>query len=583
MPPLDSFDENTSEEKKKEAWKMLLKKKKVVKDPVHKDIELTQTDIEIIDTTQFQRLRYIKQLGPAIFVYPSAQHSRFEHSLGTVYTAQRIIDAINRNVNGNTELDSRDIYLIRLVALLHDLVHLPFGHTLEDEGKLFEHKQWADKDRHEIFFYSEISSKISQCIEDAFKNCGIEGKEEAGKILEELLLILVKEEKEEDIKKGEGDIKKLDKPYIADIVGDTICADLLDYIKRDIYFTGINGEFDERIFSYFTIGTKNDEKRIVIKTFKEKKIGEKEDGEIRHDVLSAIIELLRLRYSLMEKVSFHHAKRAAAAMIIKMVECAIKGGLIDKRKLCDLNDASLIHFILEKDFPKEITEDNKKHWQAAKSIAKMLSERNLYKPVYEERIKEGKNKIRIEEVRDRWEMRFSMEEEIEKLLGLEEGDIIIYTPKEDMGAKQAKVLVQLPDNEIYELQEFGETLGLPMGGYKEHSGIVSEELKTLHKKHESLWKLSVFTKEDNLKDKKKKDLIEGICQQWFEGQPAVTVADILMQKNESSSATQLASQAYTVSAIPSLSSLKKTTPISSFCNHVQIIEELVNKEKLNGK
>ncbi len=193
MPTLDAYEtkkSKSSEKKdsgkeKNDPWKMLLETKKVIKDPIHKDIWLTETEINIIDTKEFQRLRNIKQLGPAIFVYPGAQHSRFEHSIGTLYMAQRIIKAIKRNTEkSSNKLSDRDIFLIRIVALLHDLVHLPFGHTLEDEGRLFKLKQWKDNERREIFF-SEISVKLKQDIEKAFNTCGRGDKKEIEILLED--------------------------------------------------------------------------------------------------------------------------------------------------------------------------------------------------------------------------------------------------------------------------------------------------------------------------------------------------------------------------------------------------------------
>src|SRR5678810_320886 len=69
---------------------------KLIRDAVHGDIQLGALEIELIDTPEFQRLRGIKQLGTAYLVFPSALHTRFEHSLGTSWMAQRLIDAVRR-------------------------------------------------------------------------------------------------------------------------------------------------------------------------------------------------------------------------------------------------------------------------------------------------------------------------------------------------------------------------------------------------------------------------------------------------------------------------------------------------------
>jgi len=69
-------------------------KTKVIRDAVHGDIELGPLEVELIDTPEFQRLRGIKQLGTAYLVFPSAVHTRFEHSLGTSWMAHRILAAV---------------------------------------------------------------------------------------------------------------------------------------------------------------------------------------------------------------------------------------------------------------------------------------------------------------------------------------------------------------------------------------------------------------------------------------------------------------------------------------------------------
>src|SRR4051794_14522164 len=99
-------------------------------------------EIDIVDTAEFQRLGGIKQLGTSYFVFRGAVHTRFEHSLGALQQAQNIIDAVNRDPPEGRGVDSRGCRLARLAALIHDLPHVPFGHTLEDEfGLLRRHDE----------------------------------------------------------------------------------------------------------------------------------------------------------------------------------------------------------------------------------------------------------------------------------------------------------------------------------------------------------------------------------------------------------------------------------------------------------
>ncbi len=95
---------------------------KHVYDNVHGYIGLTEAEVSVVDTLTFQRLRRISQLGPAHLVYPGATHTRFAHSLGAMHLAEAL---------AKSALPEADAQLVRLAALLHDVGHPPFSHTLE--------------------------------------------------------------------------------------------------------------------------------------------------------------------------------------------------------------------------------------------------------------------------------------------------------------------------------------------------------------------------------------------------------------------------------------------------------------------
>src|SRR5437868_10985568 len=102
-----------------------MSKRKFIRDAVHGDIEMSALEVELMDTPEFQRLRGIRQLGTAYLVFPSAVHTRFEHSLGASWMAHRILESVRRNYSVAPEDERR----IRVSALLHDITHIPFGHT----------------------------------------------------------------------------------------------------------------------------------------------------------------------------------------------------------------------------------------------------------------------------------------------------------------------------------------------------------------------------------------------------------------------------------------------------------------------
>ena len=97
-------------------------------DEVHGYVELSEAELKLIDTSIFQRLRYIKQLAVAWYVYPGATHTRFSHSIGTMYIMGLIAE---RLLNLGYIHSKEDVQLLRIAALLHDLGHTPFSHAIE--------------------------------------------------------------------------------------------------------------------------------------------------------------------------------------------------------------------------------------------------------------------------------------------------------------------------------------------------------------------------------------------------------------------------------------------------------------------
>ena len=104
--------------------------KKQIYDPIHGFIEFTSLQVKIIDTSEFQRLRDLKQLGATYYVFPGATHTRFEHSLGVCHLAMVTMKSLAKN-QPELKITERDIEITGVAGLIHDLGHGPFSHLYD--------------------------------------------------------------------------------------------------------------------------------------------------------------------------------------------------------------------------------------------------------------------------------------------------------------------------------------------------------------------------------------------------------------------------------------------------------------------
>ncbi len=171
---------------------------KTLKDPIHGNIHFPDDEIGILDSKEFQRLRNIKQLGLSYLVYPSATHTRFEHSVGAYFLASKLAE--------NIGFSKDDSQLIRLSALLHDIGHGPFSHSSEHAILTrFDSKYSHEKNTADILKKSAVA--------DHLKKIGFSGTEIAKIAVE-------------------------GKSKFSDIISGEIDVDRMDYLVRDSYYTG---------------------------------------------------------------------------------------------------------------------------------------------------------------------------------------------------------------------------------------------------------------------------------------------------------------------------------------------------------
>lgn len=358
---------------------------KVIRDPVHGDMEFPSELVELMDTREFQRLRGVRQLGTANFVYPGAVHTRFDHSLGTSWLAARLLEKLE------VARERRARLAILAWALLHDLTHLPFGHTLEDERRVFE--------RH------DTHARIEKALP----------KGELGAALSRLgLLDPVLE-------------IALDPPRWENaITSGAVAADLLDYLARDAFFCGLTQRYDPRIFTLFGLDCQDGVPRMYLDA--------QRDGVLRQDALSEIVHLLRLRYFLSERVYFHHTKTVSGAMISRAVEEAVGQGLT-LEEIAALTDEGL-WTMLESRFA---------HLSIVAQLIGALRSRRLYKRVFlltaelsEERREHFVALYHYDAAR-----RAQAEADLARACRLRPEDLILYCPALKMQLKEGHLPVKV--------------------------------------------------------------------------------------------------------------------------------------------
>ena len=218
---------------------------KKVFDPIHRFIHLDALESEFLNTTPFQRLHYIHQLGMAFLVYPGGTHRRFEHSLGVMEVATRIYDQVTILDHEHPSTNLKDFLpetaskehlywrrVVRMAALCHDLGHLPFSHTAE--------KRILGDCGHELWTKRIIESAYLEPIWEQLS------KEFPNKnVAEDILRIAIGEEKLSEIDPNAKKFTSWEKIVSSIITGDFFGADRIDYLLRDARYTGLAyGDFD---------------------------------------------------------------------------------------------------------------------------------------------------------------------------------------------------------------------------------------------------------------------------------------------------------------------------------------------------
>ena len=263
-----------------------------IKDSVHDHIEVDGVAEDLLDTPPVQRLRRIDQLGTVVLVYPSANHTRFEHSLGVYHLADRAL--------GHLGIEGPQAERVRAAALLHDIGHCPYSHNIEEIIHRYTGK-----------YHDQVHELI-----------------DSGPVARVLTDHGLDPERVADLVSGEGELGQL--------VSGELDVDRMDYLVRDAHHTGV---------PYGTI----DHGRLV----RELRFVEGDLVLDEGNVQSA--ESLLLARALMNPTVYqHHVARISKAMLRRGVERVLEGEVVDPETLRRMDDYDLHTTLREFDETEEI-------------------------------------------------------------------------------------------------------------------------------------------------------------------------------------------------------------------------------------
>ncbi|MDP6849733.1 MAG: HD domain-containing protein [Planctomycetota bacterium] len=419
----------------------------IIRDPVHGDIPLTAEELRILDTAEMQRLRNIRQLGTAYLVYPGAQHSRFEHSVGTAHFASKMIREINssRDQNGGRlgGYDDHEERVIRLAALVHDATHLPFGHNIEDQTGLLPRHDVPDRFASMFSLETELGQEL----------------ERTG-VRQQVIGILAPDA-----------VADADRPpaHWREIVSGTIDADMLDYLARDAMFTGLNLQYDSRIFGMFRVERRTQRLYVELES----------RGYLKEAILSELLRCFDARYFFSERVYYHHAKIASGALIAKAVEIALLEGVVDFPQLQRTTDAGLLSILSRADLG-DSPEGKRLRVFVDAYKSRRLPKRAAVYPVYANRNAQEGLIQRFFGAGSSQERR-RVEEHLSDLLEEQTGErvpVLLYCPAGHMQLKSARLLVHWP----------GESDLRPLNDFRDHV----PRLLDLENAYQGMWKFYVL-------------------------------------------------------------------------------------------
>ncbi len=305
-----------------------------VRDSLYDLIPLGPREKKLINTPEFLRLQQVKQLGFVYRIWPGATHTRYEHSLGCYHLALRALRSLlQREADGGLYgIEISSVQTLVVAALLHDIGHYPFSHTIEELG-------------HPIVMHEQVGRSI---IENG-----------------EIATIL---EREYHLSPGrvadfidppKGGLTHADDELLSHLLSGALDIDKLDYLPRDARACNVpyGGVDVTRLLDSLRVHENvNGQRRMVV----------------THKGVSPLHSLLHARQEMFDNIYWHHTSRAMQVMLMRAVHDALLEGALQAQQLVGLDDASLLVLLKSAQMPV-----------SARALADALTLRRPYKTVLE--------------------------------------------------------------------------------------------------------------------------------------------------------------------------------------------------------
>jgi len=313
-----------------------------IRDALYGDIVLGRDEARLLETYEMQRLRQIRQLGNVHLAFPSANHTRFEHCLGTRWLVQKIIRI------SNLSIDRQGERLLYKAALIHDATEPCFEHVAERLQRIG------------MRTHEEILPKV---FDGTYKEKVLERRKTHARFICD---VLDDEEREAIHEILLGDPHSA---FLKELINSCIDADNLDYIRRDSFYCNLPyGSYDDRVFASFRIAKHDGVDHLALRN--------------SPDTISAAMSILNARYVLWKTVYMHHAVLIADEMFLQAIKDAFSDHIVDEYDIYILGDYELLNKLSA---PRLRTAEQTERTEISdrgRLLAQRLLNRDLFKRAY---------------------------------------------------------------------------------------------------------------------------------------------------------------------------------------------------------